>query len=119
MNVARAVAVSLLFAVPTLAEAAGWGALALDTEKAERSPYYGIGGGDTENEAIENALHFCQEAGGKACKSIVTYEQCGALAVSGTGDAGWGKAPTKTQAEAQAIAGCQNDLCKVVSSDCN
>jgi hypothetical protein len=121
MNLMRSAAGCLLISLvtPTLVQAAGWGALALDTEKAERSPYYGVGGGDTEQEAIDNAMKFCQEAGGKACKSLVTYEQCGALAVSGTGDAGWGKAPTKIQAEAQAIAGCQNDQCKVVSSDCN
>jgi len=122
MNLMRQAAAGLLFilvAMPTLAQAAGWGALALDTEKAERSPYYGVGGGDTEKEAVDNAMRFCQEAGGKACKSLVSYEQCGALAVSGTGDAGWGKAPTKIQAEAQAIAGCQNDNCRVVSSDCN
>ena len=94
-------------------------ALALDTEKAERAPFYGVGGGATEEEAVGNAMNFCKEAGGVTCKSLVSYEQCGALAVSGTGDAGWGKAPTKTTAEAQAMAGCQNDLCKIVASDCN
>jgi hypothetical protein len=62
---------------------------------------------------------FCKEAKGKACKNIVTYQACGALAVSGTGDAGWGKGPTKKTSEAQAIAGCQHDLCKIVVSDCN
>ena len=96
-----------------------WGALALDMEKAERAPFYGVGGGESEAEATANAMKFCQDAGGKACKMLTTYQQCGALAVSGTGDAGWGKAPTKATAEAQAIAGCQNDLCKIVASDCN
>ena len=104
---------------PAVADESKWGALALDTEKAERAPFYGVGGGATEEEAVANAMNFCKEAGGATCKSLVSYEQCGALAVSGTGDAGWGKAPTKTTAEAQAMAGCQNDLCKIVVSDCN
>ena len=47
------------------------------------------------------------------------FEQCGALAVSGKGDAGWGKSATKLTAETQALAGCDNDACKVVVSDCN
>jgi hypothetical protein len=38
---------------------------------------------------------FCKEAKGKACKNIVTYQACGALAVSGTGDAGWAKVPPR------------------------
>jgi hypothetical protein len=109
----------LLVAAPAFAHAEEWGAIAIDTAKAEKSPYYGVGGGGTEGEAVDNAMKFCGEAGGKMCKALVSYEQCGALAVSGAGDAGWGKAPTKTTAEAQAVAGCQNDACKVVVSDCN
>lgn len=108
-----------IFAGSACADDSAWGALALDTEKAERAPFYGVGGGATEEEAVANAINFCNEAGGKTCKSLVTYEQCGALAVSGSGDAGWGKAPTKITAEAQAIAGCANDNCKIVASDCN
>jgi hypothetical protein len=112
-------AASLFLASPAIAHADAWGAIAIDTEKAEKSPYYGVGGGDSEKEAVDNAMKFCGEAGGKVCKAIVSYEQCGALAVSGKGEAGWGKAPTKATAEAQAVAGCQNDACKIVVSDCN
>ncbi|MGL4395390.1 MAG: DUF4189 domain-containing protein [Hyphomicrobium sp.] len=118
----RAVAACIFmmtFAASAHAEETKWGALALDTEKAEREPAYGIGGGDTEEEAVANAVNFCKEAEGVACKSVVTYEQCGALAVSGKGHAGWGKAATKKTAEVQALAGCDNDLCKVVVADCN
>jgi hypothetical protein len=122
MVLARAGAGCLLiatFAIPAFAEDYKWGALALDTQKAERAPYYGVGGGATEQEATDSAMANCKDAGGAACKSLVAYEKCGALAVSGTGDAGWGMAPTKMKAEAQAMAGCQNDLCKIVVSDCN
>jgi hypothetical protein len=121
MILARAAAtvfVSTLTA-PVQAEDVKWGALALDTAKAEREPAYGIGGGDTEEEAVANAVNFCNEAEGVACKSVVTYEQCGALAVSGQGHAGWGKSATKLTAETQALAGCDNDACKGVVSDCN
>lgn len=116
---AATAAAFILVVGPTMALADEWGAIAIDTQKAERDPYWGLGGGDSEKEATANAMKFCVEAGGKACKTLVTYNQCGALAVSGKGDAGWGKAPTKKQAEAQAIAGCQHDACKVVTSDCN
>jgi hypothetical protein len=120
MHVLRVLSTAfILMSAPVLAHADDWGAIAIDTEKAEKSPYYGIGGGDSEKEAVDNAMKFCVEAGGKVCKAIVSYQQCGALAVSGKGDAGWGKAPTKRTAEAQAIAGCQNDACKVAVADCN
>jgi len=29
--------------------------MAIDTQKAEKSPYCGIGGGDSEEEAVDNA----------------------------------------------------------------
>jgi Domain of unknown function (DUF4189) len=111
----------ILAAMPSaLADDSKWGVIALDTEKAEREPYYGVGGGDTEQEATDAAMGFCKEAGGVDCKALVSYEQCGALAVSGTGTAGWGKDSTKLLAEAQAMKGCNDDAnCKVVVSDCN
>lgn len=111
-----------LFAVPTIpasADSYKWGALSLDTEKAEKEPFYGVGGADTEKEAGDIAVEECTKAGGTTCTLAVTYEQCGALAVSGKGEAGWGKAPTKKEAEKQALEGCKGDSCSVVVSDCN
>lgn len=116
---AAAAIMTVLFAVPSFAAETKWGALALDTEKAEREPYYGVGGADTEQEAIDAAMGFCKDAGGVACKSMVTYEQCGALAVSGKGSAGWAKAATKADAEANAVKACEDAECKVATSDCN
>jgi len=106
-------------AAPALADSYKWGALSLDTEKAEKEPFYGVGGADTEKEAGDIAVEECTKAGGKTCTLAVTYEQCGALAVSGKGEAGWGKAPTKKDAEKQALEGCKGDSCSVVVSDCN
>ncbi len=105
--------------VPALSDSYKWGALSLDTEKAEKEPYYGVGGADTEKEAGDIAIDECTKAGGAKCTLAVTYEQCGALAVSGKGEAGWGKAPTKKDAEAEALQGCKGDSCSVVVSDCN
>jgi hypothetical protein len=114
-------AISLLAAtvIPAFADSYKWGALSLDTEKAEKEPYYGVGGGDTEKEAGDFAVEECTKAGGAKCTLAVTYEQCGALAVSGKGEAGWGKSDTKSGAEKQALEGCKGDSCSVVVSDCN
>ena len=104
--------------MPALAHADGWGALAVDMAKAECTPYYGEGASDTGKEATGLAIKFCSDAGGVKCQALMAFQQSGALALSGSGDVGWGKAPTKKTAEAQAIAGCQNDACKVYVSSC-
>lgn len=96
-----------------------WGAFAVDTSDATtKTPYYGVGGGDSEKEASDNAMKFCTEAGGKSCTLATTYEQCGALASNGS-SIGWGKAPSKEDAEKQSMQGCGKDDCKVLASDCN
>ncbi len=104
---------------PAFAENYKWGAIAVDTQKAEKQPAWGTGGADTEQAAIDTAVKFCTDEGGAVCKAMVSYEQCGALAVDGKGEAGWGKSPTKAGAEMQALKGCGADDCAVVTSDCN
>ena len=104
---------------PALARDTTWGALALDTAEVEKAPAYGVGGADTEAEASSIAMDFCVEAEGVSCKVAVTYEHCGALAVSGKGEAGWGKSESKEGAEEQAMQACAADACEVVVSDCN
>lgn len=101
------------------ARAESWGAISVDLEVVERSPYYGIGGGDSEGEATKNSQKFCKEAGGKECKVVVTYNQCGAYASNKRNGGGWGKSETKKTAESMAMAGCNHDTCKVLVSDCN
>ncbi len=103
----------------SIAHADDWGAISVDLEKVERSPYYGLGGGDTEAEATKNAMKFCAEAGGKQCKTVVTYNQCGAYAANNRNGGGWGKSETKKTAESQAMAACNHDSCKLLVSDCN
>lgn len=96
-----------------------WGAIAVDTKKAEKEPAYGVGGDDTEKAASDTALDECKKAGGEQCQTIVTYEKCGALAIDGKGNAGWGKAPTKKDAESGALKACEGGDCTIAVSDCN
>ena len=123
MNFTRAsfsLAFIALITMPALAESSKWGAIAVDAAVAEREPYYGVGGGDAEQEASDAAMGFCKEAGGAACKIVVTYQQCGALAVSGKGQGGWGQSDSKDGAEKQAMSACKSDVvCRIVASDCN
>ena len=118
-SVARLAAVCAMLALGTSAAQAGqWGAISVDLEKADMNPYYGVGGGASEEEAVANGQKFCEQSGGAHCKNVVTYEQCGAYAASKSAG-GWGKAPSKKTAEIQAMAGCADDSCKLVVSDCN
>jgi hypothetical protein len=96
-----------------------WGAIAIDTTQATKEPSWGVGGGASEDEASGYALGFCLKTGSKTgCRVVVTYQQCGAFASNGE-DAGWSKAPTKTEAEDGAIKACSQSGCKLVTSDCN
>ena len=124
MSVLRLSFAALLFAGALLpvqsayADASKWGAIAIETKKAEKEPFYGIGGDDTEQAASDTAVSECTKAGGEECKTIVTYEQCGALAVDGKGNAGWGKAPSKKDAETGALKACEGGDCTIAISDC-
>ena len=109
---------SLWLAAPAQA-GEDWGAIAIDTTQTTTAPSWGVGGGASEDEANENALNFCLKTGSKAgCRVVVTYQQCGAFASNGH-DAGWSKAPTKTEAEDGAVKACGESGCKLVTSDCN
>lgn len=119
IRMALAAAFVAVAAVSAQAEEYKWGAIALDKAEATREPFYGVGGGDTDSEANDNAMGFCKEAGGTACEVVITYEKCAALAVSGSGKGGWGTSGTKADAEAQSLQGCKEADCKVVVSDCN
>jgi hypothetical protein len=103
------------------AQAETWGSISVDFPGEGHSmanPAYGIGGGDSKAEAIANAQKFCGESGGKACKTAVSYAKCGAYAAADA-HGGTGFADTKKIAEANAIAGCAQDACKILVSDCN
>ena len=111
-------AVSLPGAVLAKDKEYKWGSIAVDLTKPDRDPGYGIGGGETEDEAKEEAIKACKDYGNKGCKVVVSYEDCGAYAASKKGG-GFGINTTKKTAEAKAMSGCDDDGCKVVVSDCN
>ena len=117
LKFALPMALVLCAAAPALAEP--WGAIAIDQSQATKEPGYGIGGGDSEEEAKKNAIKFCHESGTvDGCKIMVTYKNCGGIASNGH-DIGWAMAPTKKDVEINAIKACGKDDCKVVTSDCN
>ena len=77
----------------------------------------GIGAGATKDEAGQNALKFCTDAEGAKCAVVVSYQQCGAFAVSENGQ-GLGTGATKEAAEQQAKDQCKIKDCEIVVSDC-
>ena len=111
----------LLFCTSGFAAEYKWGAISLDTSDLNVNGGFGIGGGDTEQEAKDNAQKFCGEDGAKGCSVVTTYKKCGSVAVKKSGKGGaWGIDDTKDAASARALTQCGGeDVCKVVVTDCN
>lgn len=101
------------------AASSDWGAIAMDVSQATPTPSFGVGSGDSKEEASSKATKICRVTGAKdGCKVVVTYETCGAVASNGY-DAGWATAASKDQAASSALKACGKDNCKLVASDCN
>ncbi|MBN9229431.1 MAG: hypothetical protein BGO90_02095 [Legionella sp. 40-6] len=101
-----------------LAPAETWGAIAADINNHDSDCAYGIGGGSTREEAEKNAENSCDKAGGEQCKVVVTYNQCGAYALSKNYQ-GMGTGSNKHIAEEMARKQCQHADCVLIASDCN
>ena len=95
-----------------------WGSISADTKSNDKDRAYGVGGGDTKDEAEKNAVKFCVDAGGEQCSVIVSYQQCAAYAVS-TDHQGIGTGATKQISEEMAKAQCKAPDCSIIASDCN
>jgi hypothetical protein len=93
-----------------------WGALAVDI--TDRELPGGSGEAGTEREAINNAMKYCRQDGGKACKLVLTFRKCGAYAHFRS-DGATGMGETKRAAESAALAACKDNRCKIVVSECN
>ena len=93
-----------------------WGALAIDI--TDRDLPWGSGEAETERDAVNNAMRFCRQSGGKACKVVLTFRQCGAYAHSRNAT-GTGVGKTKKAAETAALEACKDSRCQIVTSDCN
>jgi hypothetical protein len=97
-----------------------WGALSIDFPGEGHSmatAYYGVGGGDTQDEAVANAQKFCAE-NGKHCQSVVSYRACAAYA-SDEAHGGYGADDTEKAAKDRALRACGQGDCKILVSDCN
>ena len=97
--------------------ATGWDSISIDGSAGEDHPYYGKGVGITRNEAEQGAQKSCHKVGGKQCKIVLSFQQCGAYAASAR-STGKGTGTTKQIAEAQAISDCHSIDCKIIVSDC-
>jgi hypothetical protein len=107
------VTASLVAAAPAFAA----GAIAVDTEQGQKSgdEGYGLGWGDSREQAGAAAMRECRKAGNDSCQIVARFDSCGAYASNRTTyGVGWGA--SQADAEAMALDGCRN--CKVVISEC-
>mgnify|MGYP000028113112 CR=1 FL=1 len=95
-----------------------WGVISADSASHDKDTAYGIGGGNTRDEAERNAQKFCNEAGGEKCIAMIAFQQCGAYALSKNHN-GTGTGATKKIAEDMAISQCSDTDCLIIASDCN
>jgi hypothetical protein len=78
---------------------------------------YGVGQGDTEDQADIGAMHACKTHHNTNCKLLLTYRMCGAYA-SSANHAGTGTGETAQIARGGALDSCGRATCKVVVADC-
>ena len=109
--------VSIMTALPAFVYATG--AIAIDEQRGDDEPGYGIAVGHDGKEAAQSAaLAQCRKAGNKNCKIRVWFEGCGAYA-SSTNYYGVGYGKTLKIAEKIALDNCGKSSCEVKVSDCD
>jgi hypothetical protein len=104
---------SALMATPSLAA----GAIAVDTEEGQRAGEegYGLGWGDSRDEAGRAAMRKCRGAGNDSCKVVARFDTCGAYGSNRTTyGVGWGR--TEAAARAMALENCPT--CRIVLAEC-
>ncbi len=86
---------------------------------SESSQQYGVGAGESADEAKKNAMKFC---GKRDCEVVIEYkDDCAALAISKDGGYyGTGEADSKDEAKKNAMKFCseKGKGCEIVVSDC-
>ena len=108
---------ALLLALLATAPAAAAGAFAVDTEEGQKAgdEGYGIGWGDSREEAGAAAMKQCRKMGNDNCKVVARFDSCGAYVSNRTTyGVGWGR--TEAAAKEMAFDKCPN--CKLVLSEC-
>jgi hypothetical protein len=112
-------AIRVLATCSILMSGAAWaaGAIAVDTEEGQKAGEegYGIGWGDTRDEAGRAAMRKCRGAGNDSCKVVARFDTCGAYASNRTKyGVGWGE--TEGAAKRMALDTCPT--CRIVLSEC-
>ena len=113
----RLLAGAALLATMPLQYAMAAGAIAVDTEQGQKAgdEGYGIGWGQSREQAASRAMKQCQDAGNDACRVVARFDTCGAFASNrSTYGVGWGA----TEAAAKAMATDNCDNCRIVVSEC-
>ena len=78
---------------------------------------YGVGHGDTREEAQRHAFKRCSRVGNSDCAVAVWYDTCGAYAAS-RHRYGFGYGTSEEIARSEALSHCASDHCEIVVSDC-
>ncbi len=96
------------------------GAIAVDDDAATGAgdAGFGVGSGDSREEAAAAAIKACKKSGNDSCQVVVRYDKCGAYS-SSKKHAGIGFGNSEDVARAKAMTDCGTDNCKVVVADCD
>ena len=78
---------------------------------------YGVGHGESRDEAQRHAFKKCSRVGNTDCSVAVWYDTCGAYAAS-RDRYGYGYGSNERIARSEALSHCANDHCAIVVSDC-
>lgn len=119
MTINRVVGVALFMALTALPAVAD-GSIAVDLSPGVEEPGYGIGHAGTRLLADREAVKLCGAANPvnkSACKIVVRYEQCAAVAVSPTYHVGHASGATLVGARIAALFQCGFG-CQIVVADC-
>jgi len=101
------------------AHTGSWDSIAVDDTRGSRGgdAGYGVGTGNSQAIAKQEAMAACAKAGNDSCAVMLTYQTCGAYASSRT-KYGTGTGDTEREARANALAACGNAGCQLTVSDC-
>ena len=119
-------AAALMVGPAAFAHTGNWDAIAVDDQRGSRGgdAGYGVGTGNSQAIANQEAINACIKAGNSNCQVMLTYSplqgdshSCGAYA-SSRNRYGTGTGMTEAQARANALSACGNAGCQLAVSDC-
>ena len=120
LSILRSVAiVAVLLTGSHAAFAATYDSIAVDDDESTGGGKagYGVGEGNSADEAKHEAMKECKSGGNKSCEVAVTYQRCGAYA-SSKKNSGSGTGDSEAIARQAALSECGVSACRVVVADC-